>query len=65
MLHRSESEATMTRQILGIALAVLVTLSSAAFADVASAKDSHAKKGHVQMHPIVFTKHYDKASPIL
>lgn len=55
----------MTRQILGIALAVLVTLSSAAFADVASAKDSHAKKGHVQMHPIVFTKHYDKASPIL
>jgi type VI protein secretion system component Hcp len=54
----------MTRHILAVALALLVALSAAAYAD-AGEKGTQTKKGHTGSGPIVFVKHYDKASPYL
>lgn len=53
----------MTRHIVGIAIAALVAVSIVANAGAAETKPT--KKGHVSTTPIVFTKHYDKASPTL
>ena len=52
----------MARHLVVIALAILVSLSAVAIAD-AGTKGS--KKGHATIGSITFTKHYDKASPIL
>jgi type VI protein secretion system component Hcp len=49
----------MTRHLIVIALAALVSLSAIAHADAGT------KKSHASMNTITFTKHYDKASPVL
>jgi hypothetical protein len=54
----------MARHIVCIAIATLVALSTIVPADAAP-KGTHAKKGHASLGTIVFTKHYDKASPYL
>ncbi len=51
----------MTHYTVGIAIAALVAVSLATYAGATETKP--ATQSHVPVKPIVFTKHYDKASP--